>query len=76
MNPKPDLDNIFDYHAPDDYTRDIHQGLREQTKDFAARILALLPDSREKSLFLTNLEQASFWAHAATARHSSGGERR
>lgn len=68
MNPGFDLDRLFDYHAPDNVTRVTHEGLRYDVKTFAAQILQYLPDGREKALFMTNLEQASFWAHAAIAR--------
>lgn len=64
----PDLDRIFDYHAPNDETRSNHQLVRENVKIYAKTTLDQLPDGREKALFLTNLEQASFWAHAAIAR--------
>lgn len=65
----PDLDKIFDYHAPDETTIVTHRDLRRTNKAFAAEVLALIPDGREKALFLTNLEVATFWAHAALARN-------
>ena len=65
----PDLDRLFDYHAPNETTIKAHQFVRTDVKAFAEEILKHLPDGREKALFLTNLEQASFWAHAAIARN-------
>lgn len=35
----------------------------------AASMVAVLPDGREKSLVMTNLEQASMWSKAAVARN-------
>lgn len=64
----PDLDRLFDYHAPNEETRALHMDVRREVKFFAEETLSYLPDGREKALFLTNLEQASFWAHAAIAR--------
>ena len=64
----PDLDRLFDYHAPNDDTKADHAALRHNVKLFAEAQLEYLPDGREKALFLTNLEQASFWGHAAIAR--------
>lgn len=66
-----DLDQRFDYHAPNDETRRTHQILRENVKAFAEVTLTQIPEGREASLFLTNLEQASFWAHAAIARNQN-----
>ena len=76
MNTPQDLDNRFDYHAPDDTARASHQSIRDACKDTAMVFTSLLPDSREASLALTHLEQAMFWANAAVARHDDGGQRR
>lgn len=65
----PDLDRLFDYHAPDETTIVTHRDVRRINKAYAAEILSLIPDGREKALFLTSLETASFWAHAALARN-------
>jgi hypothetical protein len=65
--PKLDLDNIFTYHAPhgDQTTR--YAILRNQAKAFAHDIERECPDSRERSLALTSLQQAVMWANAAIA---------
>lgn len=65
-----DLDNIFTYHAPKPGQPQQYEALRNEARNLAAEILCKCPDSREKSLALTNLEQAIFWANAAIARHS------
>ena len=68
MTPE-DIDNRFDYHAPDDDARMKHEFLRTTAKHMASALNDLLPEGREKSLAVTNLEQAMFWANAAVARN-------
>ena len=43
--------------------------LREKTKDLSAAIEQSCEHSRERSLAITNLEQAIMWANAAIARY-------
>lgn len=66
-----EVERRFNYHAPDEVTRDLHHLMRGHAKDFAEAITACLTPSRETSLFLTNLEQAMFWAHADIARNQT-----
>lgn len=63
-----DLDNRFTYHAPDDATVELHQNIRNNCLALAKEIDSV-PDGREKSLALTRLEEAMFWANAAIARN-------
>lgn len=59
----------FTYHPPTDpEVRERHDQVRALTLAYARDVSALLPEGREESLFVTGLEQASFWAHAAIAR--------
>lgn len=64
---QPELDRIFDYHEPDDEKQLAHEQVRALFKD-VGKTLSNLPSGRERSLALTKLEEASFWAHAAIAR--------
>lgn len=43
--------------------------IREAAKLFGGKIIQLVPDGREKSLALTQLEQAVMWAIAGIARN-------
>lgn len=65
----PAIENNFRYHAPLPGQPEMYQQIREKAKEFAYIIDAIVPNSREKSLALTNLEQAVFWANAAIARN-------
>ncbi len=64
-----DLDNRFEYHPPvTDMARHAHESVRAHTRKLAGWFDALLPEGREKSLAITKLEEAMFWANAAVAR--------
>jgi hypothetical protein len=59
----------FTYHPPkgDQATR--YEMIRDRAHDFAGHINDHCPDSREKSLAFTMLEEAVMWANAAIARN-------
>jgi hypothetical protein len=64
-----DLDDRFDHHPPqDDNTVHCHETTREVLKEATHSVLELLPECREKSLFVTKMEEAMMWANAAIAR--------
>lgn len=63
------LENDFTYHAPKTGQPEQYEALRSAAKSLAYMIVELVPESREQSLALTNLEQAIFWANAGIARH-------
>ncbi|MEK3784118.1 Acb2/Tad1 domain-containing protein [Paenibacillus sp. FSL R5-0810] len=65
----PQIENNFKYHAPKPGQPEIYQEIREKAKELAYLIDELAPNSREKSLAMTNLEQSVFWANAAIARN-------
>lgn len=64
-----DLDNIYTYHAPFGDQAQRYTEIRDNAKELAERIIDSCPESRERSLALTNLEQAIFWANASIARN-------
>jgi len=59
----------FTYHAPKGDQQDRYISLRNDAGRLAEQFLRLCPKSRERSLALTNLEQAIFWANASIARN-------
>lgn len=63
------VENNFTYHAPKEGQPERYVQLREKAKEFALLILDLTPASREQSLALTELENATFWANASIARN-------
>lgn len=67
MNPK--IENAFTYHTPKEGQPEKYQAIREKAKELAYLIDSLVPDSREKSLAMTKLEEASMWANAGIARN-------
>lgn len=66
---KKNLDSVYTYHAPKDDQRDRYEAIRGQTRSLAATIETLCPDSRERSLAHTKLEEAVMWANASIARN-------
>ena len=64
-----DINNRFTYHSPKNDQPQRYEELRALAKVLALSILERVPESREQSLALTNLEQAIFWANAGIARN-------
>ncbi len=62
-----DLDNFFTYHPPKKDQIPRYEQLRTTAKDFAKLIIMNCPDSRERSLAITNLQQSVMWANASIA---------
>lgn len=58
----------FTYHAPKEGQAQKYETLRAQAHVAAMKIDELCPDSREKSLALSALEESVMWANAAIAR--------
>lgn len=65
-----DLINRFTYHAPGPEAIVKHAEIRGKALDFALWLEVTLPESREKSLCMTALEEVMYHANAAIARHT------
>ncbi|MCR8982655.1 hypothetical protein [Brevibacillus laterosporus] len=63
------IENAFKYHSPKTWQPKEYTALREKAKQLAYLIDELCPNSREKSLAMTNLEQSIMWANASIARN-------
>jgi hypothetical protein len=66
-----EIEHRFGFHKAtvegDNATLPKHRDTRLAFRGFAAQLDALLPDSREKSLAFTALQEASMWTHCAIA---------
>lgn len=67
MNPQ--IENNFKYHSPKPGQPEKYTAIREKAKELASLIDDECPNSREKALAMTNLEQAVMWANAGVARN-------
>ena len=66
---RDDLNNRFTYHPPKDGQPERYIAIRDSARVFAGLISGEVPNSREKSLALTKLEEAVMWANAGIARN-------
>lgn len=64
-----DLEKRFTYHPPKNDQPFRYGALRGEGKALAEQILDKCPDSREREMALTKVEEAIFWANAAIARN-------
>ncbi len=65
------IDRNFKYHAPHGNQTARYVELRNEAGKFAHLIHKFCPDSREKSLAMTKLEESVMWANAAIARNEN-----
>lgn len=64
-----DIDNNFTYHPPKEGQPERYAKIRAKAKELAELIDAECPQSRERSIAMTELEASVFWANAAIARN-------
>jgi hypothetical protein len=65
----PAIENAFQYHAPKPGQPEKYEALRSKAKELAYLINDSCPNSRERSLAMTQLEQSVMWANASIARN-------
>jgi hypothetical protein len=64
------IEKNFKYHSPKDQETVLaHETVRNECRHLANTLDTLLPDSREKSLTMTKLEEVMMWANASIARN-------
>lgn len=66
-----DLENRFSFHPADtEEKKQAHETIRNTCLRVAVDLNNLVPESREKSLAITHLEEVMYWANAGIARNS------
>lgn len=63
------FENNFTYHSPKEGQPEKYTKIREKAKELAYLIDGNCPNSREKSLAITKIEEAMMWANASIARN-------
>ena len=61
-------DRNFTYHALKEGQPERYVAIREKAKELAELLERECPESRERSVSMTHLETAVFWANASIAR--------
>ena len=64
-----DLKNRFTYHAPIEGQPEVYEGIRNLALEYGYYLTQQCPESRERSLAITKLEECVFWANASIARN-------
>ncbi len=63
------INNNFTYHPPKSNQAQRYEQIRAMGKSMALLIDDLCPESREKFLAMTKLEETVMWANASIARN-------
>lgn len=63
------IENNFMYHSPKEGQPILYTALREKGKELAYLVETLCPNSREKALAMTKIEEAIMWANSSIARN-------
>lgn len=63
------IENNFTYHAPSGTQKERYERIRNNAKSLAMLIDVACPESRERSLAMTKLEESVMWANASIARN-------
>jgi len=63
------IENAFKYHTPTEGQPEKYNKIREKAKELAYIIEEVCPNSREKALAMTKLEECSMWANTSIARN-------
>ena len=66
---KEQINNNFKHHAPKGNQVEKYERLRNEARALAHLIDDFCPNSREKSLAITKLEEAIMWSNASIARN-------
>ena len=64
-----EIRDTFKYHSPGQDRRVVHESIRSVMTETVVAVAAMLPPSRERSLYITLMQQAQMMANAAIAIH-------
>ena len=62
-----EIREMMRYHKPDENRVKMHQEIRNVLTNVTCYVAAMLPNSRERSLFITDMQRAQMMANAAIA---------
>ena len=69
---KLDLDNIYTYHEPHGDQMLRYARIRSKCKELAKLLEECCPDSRERSVALSKVQETCMWGNAAIAINEKG----
>lgn len=71
------IERRFTHHPPikSKHQPERYNDIRDAARKLAVMICEMCPQSRERSLAITKLEEASFWANASIARNETENSR-
>lgn len=61
------IEETFKYHNPKGNQSEMYDSIRSKAKELAVLIDTTCPDSREKSIAMTKLQETTMWANASIA---------
>lgn len=65
-----EIERCFTYHAPTPDMLPKFQAIRDKAKELAYLIAQHVPDGKEQTIAINNIEAASMWANAGIARRT------
>jgi hypothetical protein len=65
------VERDFKYHPPKEGQAKRYEAIRNKAKELALMLVRECPDSSEKNLALTKIEEAVMWANASIARNEA-----
>ena len=65
-----EIRETFRYHSPNPDMVKRHEAIRQTMTEATIKVAAMLPSSRERSLFITDMQRAQMMANAAVAIHT------
>lgn len=63
------IESNFSYHPFKEGQQEKYNAIRNKCKELAYLIDDIVPESRERSVSFTKLEETMFWANSAIARN-------